>query len=144
MSSKKNVPNYGPSVVGEGRGGKRELRDRVDTKRPKEVTVSRKELLFSTLHVSSDFTFQSTILYSHICYLILSLEKHFEGSCGLKEPPNSIEVTASLLFRAQSCIRITRDLCPFLFFALTMNTSILTKVEEKNDKLKLLICFGAA
>ena len=143
MSNKKNVLNLWP-INGGGGGEKRELRDRVDTKSQKEVTVSRKELLFSNLHVSSDFSFQSTILYSHICFLILSLEKHFEGSCGLKEPPNSIEVTASLLFRAQSCMCITHALCPFIFFPLTMNTSILTKVEEKNDKLKLLIFFRAA
>lgn len=38
----------------------------MDTKGPKEITVSRKELLFSNLHGSSDFSFQSTILYSHL------------------------------------------------------------------------------
>lgn len=48
-----------------GKRGKDED-ERVDTKGPKEITVSRKELLFSNLHGSSDFSFQSTILYSHL------------------------------------------------------------------------------
>ena len=59
---------YGPSMVGEeeGEAGKRGRGERVDTKGPKEITVSRKELLFSNLQGSSDFSFQSTILYSHL------------------------------------------------------------------------------
>lgn len=144
MSNKKNVTNLRPINVGVGRErGKRGRRERVVTKGLKEIR-SKQELLFNNLHVSSDFRFQSTILHSHICCLILSLEKHFEVSCGVKEPPNSIEVTASLLFRAQSYICITHALCPFIFFPLTMNTSILTKMEEKNDKLKRLSFSGAA
>lgn len=134
---------YGPSMGGRGGKGGREGGERVVTKGLKEI-MSKQELLFNSSHVSSDFSFQSTILHSHICCLILSLEKHFEGSCGVKEPPNSTEVTASLLFRAQSYIRITHALCPFIFFPLTMNTSILTKMEEKNDKLKWLSFSGAA
>ena len=101
------MTNLRPINVGVGRErGKRGRRERVVTKGLKEI-MSKQELLFNNLHVSSDFRFQSTILHSHICCLILSLEKHFEVSCGVKEPPNSIEVTASLLFRAQSYICIT-------------------------------------
>lgn len=61
MSKKKNVTNLWPiNGLGEKKEGEKEGEGkrgekRENTKSPIEIKMSRKELLFNNLHVSSDF-----------------------------------------------------------------------------------------